>query len=262
MSPALIDFSGGRTYLLGEKPADSQGDSHAWIHRTDRTDPDPPHRHHHLRRQEAAGPREIYRRGHQELQEVHEHQGRRHAQEAGASRQLTAQPPARAGFLPRPGFREPLMTSSYDAGFDIGGTQIKFGLVGRDGRLVRRGRVRSPETMDGILAVLEEAWTSLATKAPGPIRSCGFGIAGFYSRKERRILQSPHYPCLNGYPLIPALRKFIPVPVRINNDANMAAFGEFVHGAGRGARSLVLLTIGTGLGSGATLRRNPWPGGG
>jgi glucokinase len=152
------------------------------------------------------------------------------------------------------------MTSSYDAGFDIGGTRIKYGLVDRDGRLARKGQVRSPEAMADILAVLEEAWTSLKKNAPGPIRSCGFGIAGFYSRKERKILQSPNYPSLNGYPLIPSLRRFIDVPVRINNDANMAAFGEFKHGAGRGAKSLVLLTIGTGIGSGIILDGKLWQG--
>jgi glucokinase len=152
------------------------------------------------------------------------------------------------------------MTKSFDAGFDIGGTRIKYGLVDGDGRLVRRGRVRSPETMDDILAVLEEAWTSLKANAPGPVRSCGFGIAGFYSRKERKILQSPNYPCLDGFPLVPALRRFIDVPVRIGNDANMAAFGEFVHGAGRGARSLVLLTVGTGIGSGLILDGKLWQG--
>jgi glucokinase len=145
------------------------------------------------------------------------------------------------------------MMSSYDAGFDIGGTRIKYGLVDRDGRLVRKGNVRSPEAIADILAVLEAAWASLKKSAPGPVRSCGFGIAGFYSRKERRILQSPNYPSLDGYPLIPALRRFIDVPVRVNNDANMAAFGEYVHGAGRGARSLVLLTVGTGIGSGIIL---------
>jgi glucokinase len=152
------------------------------------------------------------------------------------------------------------MTSSYDAGFDIGGTRIKYGLVDRDGRLARKGQVRSPEAMADILTVLEEAWTSLKKNAPGPIRSCGFGIAGFYSRKERKILQSPNYPSLNGYPLIPSLRRFIHVPVRINNDANMAAFGEFKHGAGRGAKSLVLLTIGTGIGSGIILDGKLWQG--
>jgi glucokinase len=152
------------------------------------------------------------------------------------------------------------MTSSYDAGFDIGGTRIKFGLVGRDGRLVRKGQVRSPESLAGLLAVIEETWASLVKSAPGPVRSCGFGIAGFYSRKERKILHSPNYPVLDGAPLIPALRKFIPVPVRIHNDADMAAYGEFVHGAGRGARSLVLLTIGTGIGSGLVLDGKLWQG--
>jgi glucokinase len=152
------------------------------------------------------------------------------------------------------------MTSAYDAGFDIGGTQIKYGLVDHDGRLVQKGKVRSPESMSGILSVLEETWTGLKKKAPGPIRSCGFGIAGFYSTRERKILQSPNYPSLNGYPILPALRKIIDVPVRLGNDANMAAYGEFRHGAGRGVRSLVLLTVGTGIGGGVILDGKLWEG--
>jgi len=63
------------------------------------------------------------------------------------------------------------MMSSYDAGFDIGGTRIKYGLVDRDGRLVRKGNVSSPEAIADILAVLETAWASLKKSAPGPIRS-------------------------------------------------------------------------------------------
>ena len=152
------------------------------------------------------------------------------------------------------------MTSSFDAGFDIGGTRLKFGLVDRDGRIVRKGGVRSPETMAEFLAVLAETWDGLKRQAPGPIRSCGFGIAGFYSIRERKILQSPNYPILDGYPLLPALRKLIDVPIRIGNDANMAAYGEYEHGAGRGARSLVLLTVGTGIGSGLILDGKLWEG--
>jgi len=154
------------------------------------------------------------------------------------------------------------MTSAYDAGFDIGGTQIKYGLVDHDGRLVQKGKVRSPESMSGILSVLEEAWTGLKKKAPGPVRSCGFGIAGFYSARERKILQSPNYPVLNGYPILAAFRKITGVPVRIGNDANMAAYGEYRHGAGRGARSLVLLTVGTGIGGGIILDGKLWEGSG
>jgi len=152
------------------------------------------------------------------------------------------------------------MKTYYDAGFDIGGTRLKYGLIDSEGHLVLKGKVRSPEAMADILAAIEEAWGSLKKKAPGPIRSCGFGIAGFYSLKEQKILQSPNYPSLNGFPLVPALRKFIDVPFRIGNDANMAAYGEFAHGAGRGARSLVLLTIGTGIGSGIILDGKLWEG--
>jgi glucokinase len=152
------------------------------------------------------------------------------------------------------------MKTHYDAGFDIGGTQLKYGLIDSEGRLVLKGKVRSPEAMADILAALEKAWSSLKKKAPGPIRSCGFGIAGFYSLREQKILQSPNYPSLDGFPLVPALRKFIDVPFRIGNDANMAAYGEFAHGAGQGARSLVLLTIGTGIGSGIILDGKLWEG--
>jgi glucokinase len=152
------------------------------------------------------------------------------------------------------------MAPSFAAGFDIGGTRIKYGLIDRDGRLVRKGQVRSPEAMAGILDVLEESWRSLIKRAPGPVRSCGFGIAGFYSIKERKILLSPNYPSLDGYPILPALRKFIDVPVRLGNDANMAAFGEFKHGAGRGVQSLVLFTVGTGIGGGIILDGKLWEG--
>jgi glucokinase len=152
------------------------------------------------------------------------------------------------------------MKTPCDAGFDIGGTRLKYGLIDSAGRLVFKGQTRSPEAIADILGVLEETWALLKRKAPGPVRSCGFGIAGFYSRKEHKIIQSPNYPSLDGFPLVPAFRKFIDVPFRIGNDANMAAFGEFKYGAGRGAQSLVLLTIGTGIGSGIILDGKLWEG--
>ena len=154
------------------------------------------------------------------------------------------------------------MTPSLDAGFDLGGTRLKYGLVGRDGRLVQKGRVETPGSMGELLSELERLWGLLRKDLRGKVRSCGFGFAGFYSRKDRRILHSPNYPGLDGYPLVPAFRKFIDVPFRIDNDANMAAYGEFCHGAGRGARSLVLLTVGTGIGSGIVLDGKLWQGAG
>jgi glucokinase len=150
-------------------------------------------------------------------------------------------------------------TSCY-AGFDLGGTQLKYGVVDSEGQIIRKGKVASPDSMAELLAALEKLWGQLKADSPGPIKACGFGFAGFFSLKEQKILSSPNYPSLNNVPLVPALSTFIDVPFRIDNDANMAAFGEFEHGAGRGSQSLVLLTIGTGIGSGIIFDGELWHG--
>jgi glucokinase len=154
------------------------------------------------------------------------------------------------------------MRRSCDAGFDIGGTRIKFGLADRQGRLVLKDQAETPPSMKGLLSGLAGIWEEMTRRSPGPIRSCGFGFPGFYSLKSRRVLHSPNFPALDGFNLFPALRKIIDVPFVVDNDANLAAFGEFLHGAGKGARSLVFLTVGTGVGAGIILDGSLWRGSG
>ena len=74
------------------------------------------------------------------------------------------------------------------------------------------------------------------------------------------IHRSPNYPELNGVPLEPLFSQLVEVPFTIHNDANMAAYGEFCVGAGRGLKSMILLTIGTGVGSGIILEGRLWEG--
>jgi glucokinase len=152
------------------------------------------------------------------------------------------------------------MKRNLAAGFDLGGTQLKYGLVDDAGRLLLKAKAATPATMDGLLGLIEESWRKIEAKSPGPVRSCGFGFAGFYSLRDRKILHSPNYQGLDGFDLIPALRRFIDVPVAIDNDANMAAYGEYMYGAGRGAQSLVFITVGTGIGSGIILEGRLWHG--
>jgi glucokinase len=154
----------------------------------------------------------------------------------------------------------PAQNASFYAGFDVGGTQLKYGAVDAEGRLVLKGTVPSPGSMKGLLVALEETWGRLKAGSPGRVRACGFGFAGFFSQRDQKILHSPNYPSLDGFDLVPALKRFIDVPFRIDNDANMAAYGEYRHGAGRGAQSLVLLTVGTGIGSGLILAGDLWQG--
>ena len=146
------------------------------------------------------------------------------------------------------------------AGFDLGGTHLKYGLIDESGAIVLKEKTPSPDSIGGLLGLLERLWRDLKKGHPGRIKAAGFGFAGFFSLRERKILHSPNYPSLNGFDLVPAFKRFLDVPFRIDNDANMAAFGEYKHGAGRGARSLVLLTVGTGIGSGIILDGRLWQG--
>ncbi len=152
------------------------------------------------------------------------------------------------------------MTGSLHAGFDLGGTRLKYGLIDAAGTVVHKDSAPSPDSIGGLLELLEGIWADLKKGHPGKIETAGFGFAGFFSLGEQKILASPNYPSLDDFDIVPALQRFLDVPFRIDNDANMAAFGEWTHGAGRGAQSLVLLTVGTGIGSGIILDGGLWHG--
>jgi glucokinase len=136
------------------------------------------------------------------------------------------------------------------AGFDLGGTGLKYGLLDQRGGLVFKSEAPSPLTIRELIAVFGEIWENLKGRERRTIRAAGFGVPGIFNLRQQRILQSPNYPTLDGFPLRPALARLIDAPFWIDNDANLAAYGESCCGAGKGVRNLVLLTLGTGVGSG------------
>jgi glucokinase len=152
------------------------------------------------------------------------------------------------------------MTGPFYAGFDLGGTQLKYGLIDGQGTLAFKDRTPSPASIEDLMGVIGDIWKQLRAKHGARIASAGFGFAGFFSLKDQKILHSPNYPSLDGFALAPALGRVLDAPFRIDNDANMAAYGEWKHGAGRDAHSLVLITIGTGVGSGIILDGKLWQG--
>jgi glucokinase len=152
------------------------------------------------------------------------------------------------------------MPQSLYAGFDLGGTELKYGLINSSGEVVFTGQVSSPSNIRSLLSLIQKIWTELEQQYPRRIKSAGFGFAGFFSLKQKRIIKSPNYPALNNFPLFPALKKIVPVPFVVHNDANLAAYGEYLYGSGQKAHSLVFLTVGTGLGSGLILGGELWQG--
>jgi glucokinase len=136
------------------------------------------------------------------------------------------------------------MQKKYAIGIDIGGTNMRVGLVSEGGEVVRK--IKEP-TSDGLLDATFKALDSLFSKE---IAGIGIGIAGLIDREKGRVLSSPNLRIAEGIDLVDEIGKRYGVPVVIENDANAAALGEMWAGAGRDFSDFVLFTLGTGIGGG------------
>jgi len=146
------------------------------------------------------------------------------------------------------------------AGIDMGGTNLKFGLVTDEGDVLFSGASPTPPNLKLLLETIKQIWKILKEEATSRIICLGFGLPGIFNRRAKMIHRSPNYPGLNGVPLEPLFAQLVEVPFTIHNDANMAAYCEFLAGAGKGLKSMILLTIGTGVGSGIILGGQLWEG--
>ena len=146
------------------------------------------------------------------------------------------------------------MITIYYLGIDLGGTNIKAGIVDKDYTIIGRSSVktRSPRPAAEIAQEMARA-ASLAAANAGvrlkDVRSAGFGSPGMVDRKNGVIEFSGNLGFRNA-PLAGLLRDLLGFPVSCVNDADAAAYGEFIAGAGKGCRSFLAVTLGTGVGSG------------
>lgn len=150
------------------------------------------------------------------------------------------------------------MSGEVVLGVDVGGTTISAGLVATDGEVL--SQVDAPTHTAGpgsalatLLALVDQLLGE--AKAQGQrILGIGAGVPGAVDA-ERGVVGADvqNVPELAGYPLAAELRRVSALPAFIDNDVNALALAEWRFGAGRGARSLVLLALGTGVGSGIIL---------
>lgn len=135
-------------------------------------------------------------------------------------------------------------------GVDIGGTKIAAGVVDEDGRiLAQTRRDTDPADSASVDAGVIEACRELA--AGFEVGAIGLAAPGFISADRSTVLYTPNLPW-RDHPLKANVEAVLGTDahVVVENDANAAAWAEFVVGAGRGTADLLMLTIGTGLGSG------------
>lgn len=144
------------------------------------------------------------------------------------------------------------VASGVAIGVDVGGTKLAAGLVAADGSVLDRVRHATPDTADAIVDCIVEVATDLAQRHHLTDPPVGVGAAGLIDAGGT-VRFAPNLPW-RDFALGEALRARLSGPVTVDNDANVAAWGEYRFGAGRGAhQSLVMLTIGTGVGGGLVL---------
>ncbi|MEP6599076.1 MAG: ROK family glucokinase [Actinomycetota bacterium] len=133
-------------------------------------------------------------------------------------------------------------------GVDIGGTKVAAGVVDDDGAVIDTARRPTPgNDVHQTERVIAEVVAELAARHP--VVAVGIGAAGWIAADRATVLFSPHLAWRNE-PLRDALADRIGSPVTVENDANAAAWAEYRFGAARGARVVVCVTLGTGIGGG------------
>ncbi len=144
----------------------------------------------------------------------------------------------------------PRMTESCYLGIDLGGTQLRMAGVAADGHLLTE-MLSSPTGRDFGPAEFRAQVPELVARVkaqlgPRSLAGLGLGTAGVV--RPGPLSQCSNLPRLNGLDLAEALRSTTALPVTVENDARCFTFAEARYGAARGARHVVGITLGTGVG--------------
>ena len=142
----------------------------------------------------------------------------------------------------------------YYGGIDLGGTFVKCGIVDEEGNILVKGKIptKAERPYREVIEDMAKLVQRLAQEAGVEIIGVGVGSPGMIDSVNGVVRYSNNFGWKN-VPLVEEMKRYLRVPVKITNDANAAALGESFSGAGKRFRSMVLVTLGTGVGSGIVL---------
>ena len=146
--------------------------------------------------------------------------------------------------------------SSNDAlaiGIDIGGTGTKYGIVNRDGNVLFSGEMSTKKhnTIETFIDELYEHLSVLIERAGGIVRITGIGMGAPNGNYYTGTIEyAPNLPWKGIIPIAKLVNEKFNLPVVLTNDANAAAIGEMMYGAAKGMKDFIMITLGTGVGSG------------
>ena len=142
---------------------------------------------------------------------------------------------------------------AFVAGVDIGGTGTKFGIVDNVGNVLFASEIstKKHEQVHTFIDELHQELSVLIEKVGGVGRIKGIGVGAPNGNVYTgNIEYAPNLPWKGIIPLARMLQDKFKIPVRLTNDANAAAVGEMMYGAAQGMKDFIMITLGTGVGSG------------
>jgi glucokinase len=150
-------------------------------------------------------------------------------------------------------------------GVDLGGTNTRTALVARNGDILEKQKEETlaTEGHERVIAKLIRNIDRQRAKAGQygrEVAAVGVGAPGVIHEQTGVVVKSPNFPDWNDLPLKKTLERSLNLPVFIENDANAAALGEQWRGAAKNIRSMIFLTLGTGVGGGIVLDGRIWHG--
>ena len=153
------------------------------------------------------------------------------------------------------------MRTSYAVGIDVGGTRIAAGLVERKGRTIKEAKVLTPKggpfaVVDAIIELVDEVSAGVH---PSEIAGIGVGLPAQIDFMRQSVEFCTNLP-LAGVDVRALIMSRVRQQATIDNDGNLAAFGEFRYGAAKGMRDFLMITLGTGVGGGMFVAGEPYRG--
>jgi glucokinase len=149
------------------------------------------------------------------------------------------------------------MEKNFVIGIDLGGTKINGALADLDGKVLSKYTIPTNASegeqavLGRIFEVIEKVIES-SNKSVEEIKAIGIGSPGPLDAKAGIVITTPNLPFRNFQLVKPVTEKFN-IPAYLDNDANVAAIGEYMLGAGKGTTNMVYITVSTGIGGGAIL---------
>jgi len=140
----------------------------------------------------------------------------------------------------------------YYVGVDIGGTEIKAGLVSEKAEIILKKSISTPKNADyTILAksIAELVYTIISDVTMAEVKSIGIGSPGSVDSKRGIVTYANNINLMNA-PLLKEIRKYIDKEIYIDNDASCAALGEYFALNDDSVKDFIVVTLGTGVGSG------------